>query len=114
MKIDSCDFYTDESEVIADDLSDFSCSDCELSDSDGYFSKDIDIFPMRKHWRICYLLNSLSESDENDLDTEDELDWTETDEMPNLKNILGKIGVKVLSHLTNICALFRLCMDWLF
>lgn len=30
-----------------------------------------------------YLPHSNSESDENDLDIEDDLDWKETDEMPN-------------------------------
>ena len=107
--MDSRDFDSDESEIIADDLSDYSCSKRELSDSDSYFSEDSDIFPMRKRSRTYYLPNSDSESGENDSDIEDELSWTETDEIPNLETFLGEASVKVLpSDPTNILDVVKL------
>lgn len=93
LKMEQCDFNS-ESKII-DDLSDFSCHDWKLSDNDSYFSHDSDILPQRKHSSI-YLSNSDSESDENGLDTGDELDWTETDKMLNLEMFLDETNVKAL------------------
>lgn len=66
----------DDWEIIAVTLSDYSCSDLQLSDSDSNYSVESDIFPIKERHRTYYFPSSDSEASENNsLASEYKLDW---------------------------------------